>query len=180
VRGILVDAMEVFAVAHEYGHHCLMHGVTASSADRNSSFQLEHDADLFARCVSGALGQDEGKDFLYSGAGGALMLGAMDLVARTRSVLVSGSDSRSPSKTHPPVTERVERMNEADLQHMPKDVAEQCVRARQQILDTLNLIWDHVKPVFEQLHEEELLIPEEDARGPADWLPLAPPRDDEP
>jgi hypothetical protein len=172
VHGILLDAMEIFAVAHEYGHHCLMHGIAASSAEPDSSFQLETDADLLARLISGAIGKDEDQDFIYSGAGGALMLGAIDLVARARSVLVSGSDILPPSKTHPPVAERIKRMDEADRQHLPYEIAERCVRSRQRILETLNLIWDHVRPTFELCHKEEPLKPEDETKGPSDWLPL--------
>jgi hypothetical protein len=93
--------MEVFAISHEYSHHCLMHGVATSSEETDLSFQLEHDADLLARMISGAIGKDD------SGAGAALMLGAIELVTQTQSVLVSGSDRIEPSKTHPPVPERI-------------------------------------------------------------------------
>jgi hypothetical protein len=122
--------------------------------------------------ISGAIGKDEDQDFIYSGAGGALMLGAIELVTRTRSVLASGSDIPRPSKTHPPVAQRIKRMDEADLQYLPYATAERCGRSRRRILETLTLIWDHVRPTFELCHKEGALM--EDAKGPADWLPLSP------
>ena len=77
LRGQFLDAMEVFAIAHEYGHHALNHSHATSAKDETIFFEHEHEADLFARGISIVIGNSENAFFLLSGAGGALILVAL-------------------------------------------------------------------------------------------------------
>jgi hypothetical protein len=171
MRGQLLDAMEVFAIAHEYGHHALDHGVTTSANEEISFFEHEHAADSFARVISLVIGKDENAFFLLSGAGGALILGAIELITRTRTVLTIGQDGLPHSTTHPPVAERIRFMDDADLAHLPKEDAEEFVGVRRSMLDILDAIWAEAKPVMETFFLEGLR-PVDDTKGPSDWLPF--------
>jgi hypothetical protein len=175
IRRVFLEGMQVFAVAHEFGHHSLMHGISESSAQFGPCFEQEHEADSFARLISEALAERPEDHVLLSAAGGALVLGALELVTRTRAVLVTGSDVLAPSSTHPPVAERVRSMDEADLRRLPDSLAKFWAENRRQILVTLGLVWDRVKPFIEHFHAEGLR-PAEVVRGPVDWLPLGPHR----
>jgi hypothetical protein len=171
MRGHLLDAMEVFAIAHEYGHHALDHGLTTSANEETAFFEQEHAADSFARGISLVIGKDENAFFLLSGAGGALILGAIELISRTRAILATGQDGLPHSTTHPPVAERIRFMDDADLEHLPKEDAEEFVGVRRSMVDVLNAIWAEAKPVMETFHSEGLR-PVDDATGPSDWLPF--------
>jgi hypothetical protein len=171
MRGHLLDAMEVFAIADEYGHHALDHGLTTSANEETAFFEQEHAADSFARGISLVIGKDENAFFLLSGAGGALILGAIELISRTRAILATGQDGLPHSTTHPPVAERIRFMDDADLEHLPKEDAEEFVGVRRSMVDVLNAIWAEAKPVMETFHSEGLR-PVDDATGPSDWLPF--------
>ncbi|MEH2481923.1 hypothetical protein V1282_005280 [Nitrobacteraceae bacterium AZCC 2146] len=174
VRALLLDAMEVFTIAHEYGHHALKHGITEASISQESPFDEEHEADIFARIVSVAVSQLDPNApdvFLVSGAGGALILGALDLVARGREMLETGADCPPPRKHHPPVRERIDALDQYDM-HVLATRAEEFAGFRMTLLDLFDVVWDAVKPKFEQMHRDGHR-PLDNSSGPIDWLPLA-------
>jgi hypothetical protein len=59
IRIMLLRAVELFALAHEYGHHVMRHGVTDTSEDTTDHFFEEHQADIFARSASLEIGSRE-------------------------------------------------------------------------------------------------------------------------
>jgi len=170
LRGQFLDAMEVFAIAHEYGHHALNHGFTTSANDEGPLDQ-EHDADMFARSISLVIGSKEESYFLSSAVGAPLILAAIELVARARAVLATGQDHLSNSETHPPVAERIRLIDDGDSTHLPSEIADGFIGIRRSVLDVLDAIWAEVRPVIESFHAEGLR-PVEDAKGPSEWLPL--------
>ena len=91
---MLIRAVEIFALAHEYGHHAMRHGVTDSSDQVVDALVEEHQADLFARSVSMAIGSREVPPNFYamSGTGGVIILVALELVKRAKAVLETGQD----------------------------------------------------------------------------------------
>jgi len=90
-RYLLCQAMELFAVGHEYGHHIEDHslgGIAGADADfGNISHRHEHEADLISALVSSQIGANPNAPNLFAstGAGAVLMLGATDLVRRAAS-----------------------------------------------------------------------------------------------
>ncbi len=171
LRGKLLDAMEVFAIAHEYGHHSLSHGLTTSMGEECDLLADEHEADMFARGMSLVIGQSEGEFFLFSGAGGALILGAIELVSRTRAVLSTGTDDLPLSRTHPSVTDRIKLMDRQDLEHLPNETAEEYIGIRQAFSDVLKAVWAEAKPAVQSFHTEGLR-PIDNVKSPTDWLPF--------
>ncbi len=170
-RILLLKAMEWFALAHEYGHHVMMHGqATSSSASRNI-FDDEHEADLFARAASMALGDRAQPMNMYAlfGVGGVIVLAMLDLVRRARSVLKTGLDVELLVKTHPPVAERVHVFGLLD-QHLPEDLRPAAKDMRDCFMKIIEGIWEEVLPIIETLHKDGIR-PLEPAADGQDWLP---------
>lgn len=101
-------AMEIFAIAHEYGHHHHSHGRQLSADPK----QEEFDADQFALKISYDVERQPviaSNPFLSSGAGGVILLLALETLRKVTEVV---SGIRSPQRTtHPTISERLPRFD---------------------------------------------------------------------
>jgi hypothetical protein len=155
IRILLLRAMEWFALAHEYGHHVMKHGQATSSAEAHKAFVDEHEADLFARAVSIALGDNAEPPNFYalSGAGGVIVLGLMEMIRSARWVLETGLDSAPAGTSHPPLVDRVKVLGLLD-QQLPEQLRVIAKDMRECFLKIVEGIWEDVLPVLQQAHKE--------------------------
>jgi hypothetical protein len=158
-RAQLLAAMEVFAIAHEYGHHIANQriGDVASVRGGNDltfhSEELEADFLACVICTHVALEQAPQNPYGLWGAGGVLMLKSLELVRRAQVTLRSGSDHVPVSTSHPPIADRIQAMSFFD-ENAPgsqKGPSTELRRAFEQIFDR---IWGLLFPVFLRLHKE--------------------------
>lgn len=104
----MARAMELFAVAHEYGHHHHAHGQDVHADARKEEFE----ADQFALKVCYEVEREPlffDNPYISSGAGGALLLLSLEQLRAIQSLLglpVAGND-----QTHPTASQRVARMD---------------------------------------------------------------------
>ena len=101
-------AMEIFVIAHEYGHHHFAHG---KSLDADPHLE-EFEADQFALRISGELERTPlffENPYLLSGAGGVVMLLALETLKEIASIL--GRKQRHAMGTHPAVDARIARFD---------------------------------------------------------------------
>lgn len=154
-RILLLRAMEWFALAHEYGHHVMRHGQIMSTAETRSVFDDEHEADLFARAASIALGDKAEPPNIYalSGAGGVIVLGLMEMIRRARWVLETGLDSAPAGTSHPPLVDRVNVFGLLD-QQLPDELRAIAKDMRECFLKIIEGIWEDVLPVLQQAYKE--------------------------
>jgi hypothetical protein len=170
-RILLLRAMELFSVAHVYGHHVMLHGIAESSAQDGGVFGEEFDADLFARMVSAALsGGERHNPFCYSGVGGVLILGMLELVTRAKMMLRIGTDVLPPRSHHPPFVERIQHIALADKNLNPS-LAEAMNDMREHFQQIIEEIWTAARPGLLQFHKEGLR-PNDEASDMTGWLPL--------
>lgn len=171
-RLLILQSLEWFAVAHEYGHHILRHGVVQASDQQEDPILQEHEADIFARAVSMVLGSREAPPnaFAWFGAGGVLILGMLELVRRARELLKTGVDRVPVLETHPPFLERISTIAALDA-NMPSDYAMAAADMRECFAGIISIIWDEVSPVLVELHASGMkpLDLDSDLDG---WLPL--------
>lgn len=107
-----VHAMEVFAVAHEYGHHELAHGRNIESDPRKEEFE----ADQFALRIGSEVARPPSElldPYVESGAGGVLLLLSLETL-RALEEEITGETAKT-SDTHPPARERIERFNSVGI-----------------------------------------------------------------
>lgn len=170
----LLRALELFAVAHEFGHHVEGHGVLLSSEDRTDMLTEEHEADVFARVASikiGATDQPPNR-FAVAGVGGVVILGVLDLVRRAKALLAphdKESDS-SYDETHPPLAERLSMISILD-QYLPEAWRTSAPIMRQCFADILEIIWALTEPEFVRLRDAGMR-PLSVVETGADWLPF--------
>lgn len=103
----VAHAMEIFAIAHEYGHHHHNHGRTT---DENP-FADEFSADAFATNIMMEVGTDMlglPSPYLQSGAGGIVLLLSLDILADATAI--ASGIPRETSATHPSHEVRVQRI----------------------------------------------------------------------
>ncbi len=104
-------AMEIFAVAHEYGHHHLAHGRDVEADPHVQEFE----ADQFALRICDEVDRRPivlENPYLVSGAGGVVLLMALETL---RSVeLVMGAPPPR-DKSHPPISDRIVRFDAVRL-----------------------------------------------------------------
>lgn len=107
-----VHAMEIFAVAHEYGHHHLAHGRNIESDPRKEEFE----ADQFALRIGSevACPPSELPDpYVASGAGGVLLLLSLETLRAVEGVIIG--HPAGVSDTHPPARERIARFDSVGI-----------------------------------------------------------------
>ena len=101
-------AMEIFAIAHEYGHHHYGHGRQLDLDSKSEEFS----ADQFALLISYEV---ERKPFLFSnpylssGAGGLVLLLSLEILKKFTQAIIGVP--LMPSGTHPKISERLDRFN---------------------------------------------------------------------
>lgn len=100
-------SMELFAVAHEYGHHHFAHGKCIDNASKDD----EYEADNFALEICYEIERSSlayQNPYLASGAGGILLLFALDILRRFENVI--DANSATTHRTHPCSAERISKL----------------------------------------------------------------------
>lgn len=71
IRTLLLQAVELFSIGHEFGHHVLAHGLVDSTAVEEDAFDQEHGADMFGQtmCMLGELDKPVYDVYAVSGVG---------------------------------------------------------------------------------------------------------------
>lgn len=128
-------AMELFIIGHEYGHHHFGHGRDINA----DSHAEEFEADQFALRIGTPIGVRERRPFwnpyLASGAGGIIVLKALEILRLYEVALGSKLPTNS---THPSVDERLARFETvAVLQPEMFEVLKGFRRASQRIMDAI-------------------------------------------
>jgi hypothetical protein len=105
----IARAMEIFAISHEYGHHDKNHG---RGIDLQDSHAEEFEADQFALRICQEVERYPvlfANPYLPSGAGGAILLMAMETLRRVQQAI--GTIDRPIVNTHPDVLTRIARFD---------------------------------------------------------------------
>ena len=108
----IARAMEIFAIAHEYGHHHLAHGRQVEGDPKPEEFA----ADQFALRIGYEIDRSSTEfpnPYLSSGAGGVVLLLALATLRKV-SEMIAGTRSEL-SRTHPAALERIARFDSVAL-----------------------------------------------------------------
>lgn len=144
-------AMEIFVVAHEYGHHHHQHGRVVNSDPHIEEFE----ADQFALRISKTLAEHYTilrNPYLESGAGGVIMLMALDTLHAVERAL--GFSDRGESDTHPKTIMRIAKFDCVAL--LQPDQFARLKSFRVAASRVMTLVHDLIIPVIPMLPDEEL------------------------
>jgi len=157
----LMAALEVYVVAHEYGHHIHQHQVGEAGSDGldvKTAHQREYEADRTAIAIStylgtmGYNGDSLGKlPNLWMESGGAAVayLTAADCARCLNEILMTGDWSEPLSPTHPPFKPRLLAMEEV-------------LRPRRNLIfrafavELIRGIFNYFMPAFAKMHKDGL------------------------
>jgi hypothetical protein len=171
-RALLLRAMELFAFGHEFAHHALRHDLASTHESSVESHAREYAADQFAQVVSKHIGSKERPPVVYavSGVGAVVILKALDLISRARSVLETGDDTPRFATSHPPVVDRIQRIAEV---HRGETVEtqERYSNLRQNFAAIFDRIWLSIRPDIVELHKKGIR-PQRGALPAGGWLPF--------
>lgn len=150
----MTRAAQLFAVAHEIGHHVFGHAEVGSGQGRSEPMMEEYEADAFAiRASLHVAGAEVPANFcMQSGVGGSVLLLASELVARTGDVLAQRKVVLSTDGMHPPVASRIKNMAHIDM-GLDQESTKRFRDARACFATVLELVWNRALPTIEALHD---------------------------
>ena len=168
----MVDAHDLFAVAHEYGHHALNHDTQQTGEDRTSNFRKEFDADYFSQFISQAVARSLllSNRFALFGGGAVISLCANDILMRAKSVLSNGLVSYSASDSHPPTASRIQALGRLDF-YLSAEHQLQAGMLRVSLFRLFKMIWAIVLPGLVECRACGLRPVERRNRDAGGWLP---------
>lgn len=134
----ILVAMEIFVVAHEYGHFILEESGQATTSEESSQdAQLtELKCDEIGLLISRAYGARRDNWTAYIGAGALMFFFAFALCHDARRMLSAGGCSKDPSQTHPPLDYRIGALRDLTSQSLEPREAEGVSRQ----IDEISLI----------------------------------------
>jgi hypothetical protein len=104
----IARSMEIFVIAHEYGHHHYAHGKSLGDDPHTEEFQ----ADQFALRICYEVERNSTEypnPYLSSGAGGIIMLMALETLREVE--IIFGAVQSGNIDTHPPINSRLTKFN---------------------------------------------------------------------
>jgi hypothetical protein len=173
VWSLVRDAMELFAVGHEYGHHIAQHTlggeISSGGEERARQHAKEMEADLLGAVLSGHAGADDKVPNTYamSGAGAVILLIVLEYSRRARHVLLKGVEQEITRNTHPPLEVRLATIDAAIDSVAPEAAKEGFRELRARFIEMLGEVWEHAKRAIVMMHERGVRPVKQDVG----WLP---------
>lgn len=167
-RILMLEAIELFVVGHEFGHHALGHGVVRGSVPNSRVRETELEADIYASLISLEAGHNSvPQNYLaMSRAGAIAILHALEWVRRARHLIAFGNCNFPPSNEYPDLGERLAAVAKQDVAF---PAAREAFEDTRQCIASLFLgLWEIFEPGLSNLHKDGIRPEEGKELG---WLP---------
>lgn len=165
----LLNAMEIFAVAHEYAHHAGSHGKRkmAKKEPDEANKREELEADRVAHVITRYIGfkTDPKNVYALSGAGAVLLLKSLEYVRCARQIFRTGNDDLPELATHPSTAERIAAFDDSELQ---KEDQEYSRKLREMFIEIIDAVWTKLKPLYVEMYRHGL---RSETQSDESWLP---------
>ena len=152
LRSWILDAIETFAIAHEYGHFVAGHSDEPLNAEsRLEDFvpriAMELEADLLGQHLSILIGSKTQNPLLNNNIGAIVLIHIGEYIRQARSILNSGK-SAPESDTHPAPDQRIRALQIGSAEDFCEQIPES-VKVHQDHWNTfMNNIWLEIEPFF--------------------------------
>ena len=154
LRSWILDAIETFAIAHEYGHFVAGHSDEPLDAesrleDFTPHIAMELEADLIGQHLSILIGSKTQNPLLNNNIGAIVLIHIGEYIRQARSILNSGK-SAPASDTHPAPDQRIMALQISSAEDFCEQIPE-FVKVYQDHWNTfMNNVWIEIEPFFHE------------------------------
>ncbi|WP_448203735.1 hypothetical protein [Azospirillum sp. sgz302134] len=167
LHALLLNAMEIFAIGHEYGHIICKHTNNAAHVKSKIGDEIEIDeiifnwsqeieADVVGFQLMMAVQSEKGFDAALSAMGAYVFLKAMELHENI-SAKLTGLDPFS-SLTHPPAKVRVQKLSEFVQKFLPKEDCKSVERLFRKVNMIFFIYERYMSDMFQPIQEDAMKI----------------------
>lgn len=167
----LLQAMELFVVAHEYAHHIEDHGrlnelgANGPNMDVMRNDELHADAIAIMICQELSRSAERSNLFLGSSAGALAIILVLELLRWATNIVDTGSAIGSARDTHPELDVRIQNIVES-TKRIQGDV-EESKFLRLGALQTIQHFWRAARSSLDDMHDDGV----RSVRKTEQWLP---------
>jgi hypothetical protein len=149
-RDRLLDAVDIFVLAHEYGHVIPGHPGVRDNTTETERYQQEFEADeLGFRLTLSAIGDPK-----WAYAGVVLFLTGIAIVDLAAAVIKTGEPRVMASATHPSPPERLAKLSASLSKLVPSDVCKAANELADVVKWLLGDLWKWLQPAFVAAHQK--------------------------
>jgi hypothetical protein len=155
LRSEILDALEIFAIAHEYAHHILKHGrLQSASSDTGKNDAARHEefeADTLAIAISQLVTGNQLNEnvLMLSGVGMVVFLHTLHMLDEARHLLGLRDGEVASHGSHPSAEDRLSYVDQQEWLWPHFDA--QFRHFRRAYGNIMRIVWDELEPLFRQI-----------------------------
>lgn len=158
LRSWILDAIETFAIAHEYGHFVAGHSDEPADAESRVEgipphIAMELEADLIGQTLSIKVGQKTKNPLLITNIGAIILLHIGEYIRQARSILNEGR-SAPASDTHPSLEQRILALQNSSAENFCAQIPESKKVYQDGWNSFMNNVWLETEPVFHKCYKD--------------------------
>lgn len=158
LRSWILDAIETFAIAHEYGHFVAGHSDEPADAESRVEgipphIAMELEADLIGQSLSMAVGSQTHNPLLSHNIGAIILLHIGEYIRQARSILNRGKCAPA-SDTHPSLEQRILALKISSAENFCERIPESVKIQQDHWNSFMNNIWLELEPFFHECFQD--------------------------
>jgi hypothetical protein len=172
----LSEAMMLFVLGHEYGHHLARHSllggeISSDGQPKAEAHAQEKEADFIGAVLCMEIGNEPAPDtrfWAFTNVGAILVLAVLEYIRRGAHILATGEEPMDlRSNTHPTLIDRVLTVRLATDNYVD-GVKEICRHTQALFSEVIDFIWSQCAIALADLHRKGKRPVEQESGG---WLP---------
>ena len=155
LRGEILDALEIFMMAHEYAHHILKHGrlqsASSDSGKGEDAQREEFEADALAIAIGQMVTghQPHENILMLSGVGMVVFLKTLQMLDEARQLLGITANCVASHGSHPAVADRLNHVDRQDWLWPKLSIEFRHFRCA--YCNMMRIVWEEIRPQFEEI-----------------------------